>query len=267
MLSYFFLLCLLPTIFVVARSSIITITETSCIVDFRANFRLSTSKLSAAQRTIASDDLILEWEERLPEFTGYLLYSGSLMCTPTAVPSVTLPVILSSNGTIGPMTEFPWSWACVPDSCATVTSLGSQSQLVVNYGSGGPHWSFTAPSGAVENGMFTYAYSSDCTTTSDFMTLYLPNATSSSSSPVPASTIPTTTMITTAAATKRPITTTMHQPPLLPSTGIVIAAYTVCPRNEESCGYQWEIYAIDNVLQTTTSYAYPGCTTRERSYD
>ena len=87
------------------------------------------------------------------------------------------------------------------------------------------------------------------------MTLYLPNITSSS----PAIT-PTTIVTTPATATKQPLPTTMQQPPPLPSTGIVIAAYTVCPRNEESCGNQWEIYPIDNVLQTTTSYSYPGCT-------
>jgi hypothetical protein len=248
-LLHLVLLCLLPTTYVTARSSIITITETSCIVDFRANFRLSTSQTSTAQSSIASNDLILEWEEHLPEFTGYLSYSGSLMCTPTAEPSITLPtsVMADSSSAKVPVTEFPWSWSCVPDSCATVTSLGSQSQLVVNYGSGGPHWSFTAPSRVVEDGLFTYAYSSACATTTDFMTLYLPNITTTSTVIAPTS-------IMTATAT------TTQQPPPLPSTGIVIAAYTVCPRNEESCGNQWEIYPIDNVLQTTTSYSYPGCT-------
>jgi len=257
MLLHVVLLCLLPTTYVAARSSIITITETSCLVDFRANFRLSTSKTSAAQSSTASNDLILEWEELLPEFTGYLLYSGSVMCTPTAEPSITLPTSVMSNLNSAEIlvTEFPWSWSCVPDSCATVTSLGSQSQLVVNYGSGGPHWSFIAPSRVIEDGLFTYAYSSDCITTSDFMTLYLPNITSSS-----LAITPTTMMTTPAPATKQTLPTTMQQPPLLPSTGIVIAAYTVCPRNEESCGNQWEIYPIDNVLQTTTSYSYPGCT-------
>jgi hypothetical protein len=72
------------------------------------------------------------------------------------------------------------------------------------------------------------------------MTLYLPDTTSTTSTSTTA------------------ITTTSLPPPL-PSTGIVIAAYSVCPRNEESCGNQWEIYPIDNVLQTTTLYSYPGC--------
>jgi hypothetical protein len=175
MLLHLVLLCLLPTTYVTARSSIITIIETSCFLDFRANFRLSTSQTSTAQSSIASNDLILEWEELLPEFTGYLSYNGSLMCTPTAEPSITLPTVMSdSNGAEVPLTEFPWSWSCVPDSCATVTSLGSQNQLVVNYGSGGPHWNFTALSSVVEDGLFTYANSSTCTTTTDFMTLYLP---------------------------------------------------------------------------------------------
>ena len=60
MLLYVILLCLLPTTYVIARSSIITITETSYIVDFRANFRLSTSKTSTVQSSTASNDLILE---------------------------------------------------------------------------------------------------------------------------------------------------------------------------------------------------------------
>ncbi|KIM93123.1 hypothetical protein OIDMADRAFT_61908 [Oidiodendron maius Zn] len=260
MLLRFILLCLLAASYAIARTNIITIPETSCMVDFRANFRLSTSQTPAAQSSIASNDLILEWEQLLPEFTGYLSYSGSLMCMPTAKPSVTLPisVMSDSNSAEIPVTEFPWSWSCVPDSCATVTSLGSKSQLVVNYGSGGPHWSFTVPSRVVEDGLFTYAYSSACTTTTDFMTLYMPNITTTS-------TAPSSIMTTAAATTQQPLPTTTQQPPLLPSTGIVIAAYTVCPWNEEdwiaeSCGYQWEIYPIDNVLQTTTSFSYPGCT-------
>jgi hypothetical protein len=68
---------LLPATYVTARSIIITITETSCIVDFRANFRLSTSQTSSAQSSIASNDLISEWEELLPEFTGYLSYAAT----------------------------------------------------------------------------------------------------------------------------------------------------------------------------------------------
>jgi hypothetical protein len=252
MLLHLVLLCLLPTTYVTARSSIITITETSCILDFRANFRLSTSQTSTAQSSIASNDLILEWEELLPEFTGYLSYNGSLMCTPTAEPSITLPTVMSdSNGAEVPLTEFPWSWSCVPDSCATVTSLGSQNQLVVNYGSGGPHWNFTALSRVVEDGLFTYANSSTCTTTTDFMTLYLPNITTTSTVIGP------TNIMTTTA-------TTTPQPPPLPSTGIVIAAYSACPEYnsfEDGCGGLWEIFPIDNVLQTTTAYSYPGCTT------
>jgi hypothetical protein len=73
MLLHVVLLYLLPTTHVAARSSIITITETSYMVDFRANFRLSTSQTSTAQSSTASNDLILEWEKLLPEFTGYLL--------------------------------------------------------------------------------------------------------------------------------------------------------------------------------------------------
>jgi len=47
MLLYVILLYLLPITYIIAHSSIITITEISYIVDFRANFRLSTSKISA----------------------------------------------------------------------------------------------------------------------------------------------------------------------------------------------------------------------------
>ena len=111
MLLHLVLLYLLSTPYVTARSSIINITETSCIVDFRANFRLSTSQAPTAQASIASNDLISEWEELLPEFTGYLSYSRSLMCTPTAEPSITLPtsVMADSNSAEVPLTEFLWS--------------------------------------------------------------------------------------------------------------------------------------------------------------
>jgi hypothetical protein len=79
MLLYLVLLHLLLATYITARSIILTITETSCIVDFRANFHLSTSQTSTAQTSDATNDLISEWEELLPEFTGYLSYSGSIM--------------------------------------------------------------------------------------------------------------------------------------------------------------------------------------------
>lgn len=170
------------------------------------------------------------------------------MCTPTAEPSITFnnSATTASHSTQVPA-EFPWSWSCTPDSCATVTSLGSQSHLVVNYGSGGLHWSFTAPSRVVEYGLYTYAYSSGCMTTADYMTLHWPDSPTTTTSTTPSAAVTTTSTIT--------------QPPLpLPSTGIVIAAYSVCPGNEWSCGNQWEVYPIDNVIQTTTSYTYLGCT-------
>jgi hypothetical protein len=242
------LISLLSAAYVTARSSILTILETNCIVDFRANFHLSTTKTNSTQSTLPSADLISEWEEIYPEFTGYLSYSGSLMCTPTAEPSITLYTAAPGTTNIpqDPLTEFPWSWSCVPDSCATITSLKSQSQLVVAYGSGGPHWSFTAPSAVVDYGLYTYAHSAGCTTTTDFMTVYLPSTPNSSTATALTSSIATT-------------ATTTEPPPPAPSTGIAIAAYSVCPGNEESCGNQWEVYPIDNVLQTTTSYVYPGC--------
>lgn len=181
MLLRYALLCSLLTTYVTARSRIITLAETSCIVDFRANFHLLASQTkTTAESNIGSTDFILEWETLAPVFTGYISYSGTLMCTPTAEPSIPQPTsaISGSNGADVGLTEYPWSWSCVPDSCATVTSLGTNSQLVVNYGSGGPHWSFTAPSRIVDDGLFTYAYSSGCTTTTEFMTVYLPNTTS-----------------------------------------------------------------------------------------
>jgi hypothetical protein len=228
MLLHLVLLCLLPTTYVTARSSIITITETSCIVDFRANFRLSTSQISTAQSSIVSNDLILEWEEHLPEFTGYLSYSGSLMCTPTAEPSITLPtsVMADSSSAKVPVTEFPWSWSCVPDSCATVTSLGSQSQLLVNYGSDGPHWSFTAPSRVVEDGLFTYAYSSACATTTDFMTLYLPNITTTSTVIAPTRGIPESSSASTPATSS---SSALITPTWSITTPITTAKYTTIP--------------------------------------
>jgi hypothetical protein len=244
----------LSTSFVTARSSILTLMETSCIVDFRANFRLpTTTQTSTAYSTFVSANLISEWEETSPEFTGYLSYSGSIMCTPTAEPSITFynSATVASLGSQAP-TEFPWSWSCAPDSCATVTSLDSQSQLVVNYGSGGPHWSFTAPSGVVEYGLYTYAYSSGCITTASYMTLHWPES-------------PSTITSTTRSATTTAVSTTTQLPPPSPSTGIAIAAYSACPGIleewiPEECGDQWEVFPIDNVLQTTTSYIYPGCT-------
>ena len=90
MIIYLILLHLLLASFVIA-SSIITITETSCIVDFGANFHLSSIQTSTAQTTDPTNDLISEWEELLPEFTGYLSYMGTIMCTPTAEPSIILP--------------------------------------------------------------------------------------------------------------------------------------------------------------------------------
>jgi hypothetical protein len=60
MLLYLVLLCLLSTPCVTARSSIINITETSYIMDFRANFRLSTSQAPTVQASIVSNDLISE---------------------------------------------------------------------------------------------------------------------------------------------------------------------------------------------------------------
>jgi hypothetical protein len=116
------------------------------------------------------------------------------------------------------VTEFPWSWSRVPDSGVTVTSLESQSQLVVNYGSGGLHWSFTAPSRVVEDGLL-----------SDFVTLYLPNITDSP-------------------------TTTSAAAMMQPSTGIVVAGYNICPGNEESCGKQWDIYPLTTYSKQLVQY-------------